>query len=294
MLASLNRFFPRMRLRRNVQLISKMDIFCHLVLVICLPVSLLYEFIAVIPKYHSPGGYAYALIVTCVLLLYINVMANMIACMIVDISVDCDRIKSFDVNDECVNWRHCKICNALAPPRSWHCATCGTCILTRDHHCNFTGCCIGHQNYRYFTCFLLYSFVLSSLLMFYNLKYFIWSMGQLKYHTHFSDMTFLQILHNSVFTLNLIYQIFSTGMIILHAPIVLKGELIGERNLKDKHNYDAGIYYNLRGIFGQHMHVAWIFPLFASQLPGDGYNWKLTTKDKSTETIATIRSRPTV
>lgn len=55
-----------------------------------MPVSLLYEIIAVIPKYHSPGGYAYALIVTCVLLLFVNVMANLIACMMVDISVDCE------------------------------------------------------------------------------------------------------------------------------------------------------------------------------------------------------------
>lgn len=203
-----------------------------------------------------------------------------------------ERIKDFGAeDDEYTNWQHCEICDALAPPRSFHCSQCRTCILTRDHHCFFTGCCIGHQNFRYFTCLVVYSALLSSILMFYNLKHFCLLMSPLFSAVFLSALTLNQILHNTVLSLNLIYIIFSVGMIFVHAPLVLRGELSWERDLKDKHNYDAGIYYNLRSIFGQHMHIAWLFPLFASQLPGDGYNWKLITKDKSTETMATLRSR---
>ena len=57
------------------------------------------------------------------------------------------------------DFKECKKCNAPKPPRSHHCSVCKRCILKMDHHCPYINNCVGHFNYRYFFCFLLWTTV---------------------------------------------------------------------------------------------------------------------------------------
>jgi len=182
-----------------------------------------------------------------------------------------------------LDWRHCKRCNRLAPPRSWHCKVCGVCILKRDHHCVFTGYCVGHQNQRYFLCFVSYTVVGSVYAMIYN-SYYMWIVngsvfGKLYLYillnrlfdlwAHSTFWTYLQIV---VYGLNIVLLLISTAIFIMYTPCMLRGELYFEKQKQPEYNH--GVYRNLKSVFGQRMHVAWIFPLVISPLPEDGYTWR--------------------
>lgn len=55
-----------------------------------------------------------------------------------------------------MEFRWCKKCDALKPPRTHHCSMCGQCIMRMDHHCPWVGNCVGWNNHKQFTLFLLY------------------------------------------------------------------------------------------------------------------------------------------
>ncbi len=42
---------------------------------------------------------------------------------------------------------------------SHHCFVCNKCILKRHNHCFFLGKCAGHKNYRYYICFVIYTWL---------------------------------------------------------------------------------------------------------------------------------------
>ncbi|KRF79957.1 uncharacterized protein Dvir_GJ21996, isoform C [Drosophila virilis] len=264
-----------MKFRRNPLPRRLVDVLCFLTIVVVIPLGILYDFIFVLPAYHQPGGYAYAFTVLTVLFMFLNGIANLIACMIVDTSVD-QRVVLYSNGDvEPLNWRHCAICDKLAPPRSWHCKACGVCILKRDHHCMFTGCCIGHLNYRYFVCFVFYLFVLSAHLLVYN---------SIHLKSFFSLLTIFHfwtdpwgMLHKHLLSLNVLLFVITSITLVYNVPKMLRGRVCTECKASQK--YNCGVNYNLKNIFGQQMYIAWLSPLIKSQLPDDGYTWKSKSVD---------------
>lgn len=54
------------------------------------------------------------------------------------------------------DWKECRICNVMAPPRSHHCVLCQRCVLVREHHCFFTGFCVGQKNLKHYLVFCYY------------------------------------------------------------------------------------------------------------------------------------------
>ena len=56
----------------------------------------------------------------------------------------------------------CGQCSRERPARTHHCSLCHKCIMRMDHHCPWVGNCVGIHNCKYFTQFLVYGFMCSS------------------------------------------------------------------------------------------------------------------------------------
>ncbi|KAI0311950.1 DHHC palmitoyltransferase-domain-containing protein [Amylostereum chailletii] len=54
-------------------------------------------------------------------------------------------------------YRYCKRCCIVKPPRTHHCRQCGTCVMKFDHHCPWIGQCVGARNHKFFLVFVVWS-----------------------------------------------------------------------------------------------------------------------------------------
>merc|ERR1711939_953088 len=64
-----------------------------------------------------------------------------------------------ETNKHFEDWRWCKKCDHLKPPRTHHCSICQACVMRMDHHCPWTGNCIGLKTHKFFMCYLLWTFL---------------------------------------------------------------------------------------------------------------------------------------
>lgn len=51
------------------------------------------------------------------------------------------------------NYKWCRTCEIIRPPRASHCPDCDHCVLRFDHHCPFVNNCVGQRNYHFFVGF---------------------------------------------------------------------------------------------------------------------------------------------
>ncbi|KAH8350250.1 hypothetical protein KR067_009897, partial [Drosophila pandora] len=273
-----------MRIRRNPLPRRLVDILCFLLIGIFLPVVFMFEIVVVLPNFHDPGSFFHTLHFVMAMFLVFNIKSNMIACMMIDTSCD---VKKIEPPEDHSDWRECDICQKLAPPRSWHCKICGVCVLKRDHHCIYTGCCIGHRNHRFFMGFIFYLFVGSVYALVYNSIY-LW-VFQAHIYCHWFTLfkllnplfllftgNFWSNMYLIFYGLNILAFLYGVLLLAYHVPIILRGGVSADRTLQSKHRYDRGVRQNLRSVFGNRMHLAWISPLIRSDLPDDGYHWKPT------------------
>ncbi|EDW01304.1 probable palmitoyltransferase ZDHHC24 [Drosophila grimshawi] len=278
-----------MRVRRNPLPRRLVDILCYLVIGVFLPIVFIFEIIVVLPQFHAPGSLLHSFTFLLAMFMLFNIKGNMVACMMIDTSVD-KLVEAPPVGSaERLEWRHCTICDKLAPPRSWHCKVCGVCILKRDHHCLFTGCCIGHENHRYFMCFIFYLFVGSLYALAYN-SVFMWVLNGDIYYKWITlvkllcPMSMLVLgnfwtnLQLFFYCLNILALLYALVMLWYHVPIMLRGEVCAESG--KPHKYNNGLLLNLQSVFGQRMHVVWLSPLIKSPLPDDGYTWKISSTEE--------------
>nr|XP_016928055.1 probable palmitoyltransferase ZDHHC24 isoform X1 [Drosophila suzukii] len=277
-----------MRIRSNPLPRRLVDVLCFLIIGVFLPVVFLFEIVVVLPAFHEPGGFLHTFTFLMAMFLVFNIKGNMIACMMIDTSVD---VKKVEAPPDQMDWRECSECQRLAPPRSWHCKVCKVCVLKRDHHCLYTGCCIGHRNHRFFMGFIFYLFVGSVYALVYNSIY----MWIIQGHIYCNWLTILKLtcpmllLVTGSFWVNMYLLFYSLNVLALaygvlllgyHVPILLRGGVSADRTKESKQKYDRGVYQNLRSVFGDRMHIAWLSPLIRSHLPDDGYHWSASKNRK--------------
>ncbi|XP_016952979.1 probable palmitoyltransferase ZDHHC24 isoform X2 [Drosophila biarmipes] len=278
-----------MRIRSNPLPRRLVDVLCFLIIGVFLPVVFLFEIVVVLPAFHQPGGFFHTFTFLMAMFLVFNIKGNMIACMMIDTSVD---VKKVEAPADQLDWRECDKCKRLAPPRSWHCKVCKVCVLKRDHHCLYTGCCIGHRNHRFFMGFIFYLFVGSVYALVYNSIY----MWIIQGHIYCNWLTVLKLtcpmlllvtgsfwvnMYLLFYSLNVLALAYGVLLLCYHVPIVLRGGVSADRTQESKRRYDRGVYQNLRSVFGDRMYIAWLSPLIRSDLPDDGYHWSASTNRKN-------------
>ncbi|XP_064543367.1 probable palmitoyltransferase ZDHHC24 [Drosophila montana] len=269
-----------MKFRRNPLPSRRTDILCFLTVAVLIPAVFLFDIIVLLPEIHEPGGFLHTFTFLMAMFLLFNIKGNMLACMMIDTSVDLEHVKAPPASEAVrLGWRHCTTCDRLAPPRSWHCKICGVCILRRDHHCFFMGCCIGQQNMRHFMCFTFYLFIATLYTMVYELYYvFARYIGELALLNAISRQIWdefawsfncFEIALKFTVLLKLLSAIGAGIALGYFVPLVLRGEVTANKG--KQHNYNCGIYNNLKSVFGQRMYFVWISPLLRSELPDDSY-----------------------
>ncbi|EDW62109.2 uncharacterized protein Dvir_GJ19938 [Drosophila virilis] len=251
------------------------DFLCLLIILVLWPLVFIYDFIVVLPAIIERDNILHISAVVLFIFSFVNMIANLMACTVVDTAVDREVKVPLD---EAAEWKYCQVCDCATPPRSWHCKFCDVCIRKRDHHCGFTGCCIGHQNHRYFIFFLWYLFVLSAVGLVFKACY-MWSSNDFM-HCWKASMELTPIILITgcgvwihvqfiIIVLNAFSLICGFLGLVCQIPMLLRGETCAEKGKQTK--YNCGVSYNLKTVFGERMHVAWICPCIESQLPDDGY-----------------------
>lgn len=77
-----------MKVRRNPLPRRLIDAACYLVIGIFLPIVFIFEIIVVLPAIHEPGGFLHTFTFLMAMFLLFNIKGNMLACMLIDTSVD--------------------------------------------------------------------------------------------------------------------------------------------------------------------------------------------------------------
>ncbi|XP_037714557.1 uncharacterized protein LOC119550131 isoform X3 [Drosophila subpulchrella] len=77
-----------MRIRSNPLPRRLVDVLCFLIIGVFLPVVFLFEIVVVLPAFHEPGGFLHTFTFLMAMFLVFNIKGNMIACMMIDTSVD--------------------------------------------------------------------------------------------------------------------------------------------------------------------------------------------------------------
>lgn len=219
--------------------------------------------------------------------LFINVVGNMMYGMFTDSSTRKNISLSTNSNSD---WKYCKVCDCVMPPRTWHCKICNKCCLKRDHHCYYFANCIGYYNERYYIMFLVYCFIASVYAVVYNV-YFL-----TQFLTGSKFIVFLKIVFPFVsLVINFGTQSLYVILVFVHITVAfssgvstlydLKLLFIGKtrhENKSSKNNsiYNKGWQSNLIESLGTRWYLTWIIPCIDSPLPGNGVEWELSNRNE--------------
>ncbi|XP_030237936.1 probable palmitoyltransferase ZDHHC24 isoform X3 [Drosophila navojoa] len=274
-----------MRVRRNPLPRRLVDILCYLVIGVFLPIVFIFEIIVVLPAIHEPGGFLHTFTFLMAMFLLFNIKGNLIVSMLIDTSVD-EQCRPPPEGDAArLEWRHCAICDRLAPPRSWHCKLCGVCILRRDHHCNIVGSCVGHHTMRYFVCFVA-QFAFGSI---YSTIYQLYFMLGYNYTLLVTQLVcgpfpLFELVTINVFSWKLLAVYTTCSAFCYYLPHVLHGTVRFDSGPK----YDCGLAYNLRCVLGERMFLVLLSPFIVSELPTDGYSFQINPNHITAKSVMAV------
>ncbi|EDW84343.1 uncharacterized protein Dwil_GK14088 [Drosophila willistoni] len=260
------------------------DLACFLLVAVFVPVTFIFQVTVVLPELMELFGFGYYLLFFIFFIgvfILFNLISNMMACMLVDTSINIELLKPPLDPVQRISWHKCDDCQAEVPPRCRHCDICQICVLKRDHHCRFTGCCIGHYNYRYFFFFLLYlaigsmiSSIMGSIFICLHLDIY-WHLSTLL--TVFAPAVSLALNANwmsfylLICELSLLSFCTTSLLLVYHSDIFKRGTVVKERGTS---RWNLGLHGNSQMVLGKRMHITWLSPFIRSDLPHNGINWE--------------------
>jgi len=166
--------------------------------------------------------------------------------------------------------RHCKWCSRYKPDRAHHCRVCRQCVLKMDHHCPWVYNCVGYGNHKFFILLVFYSTI--------SAHYVAWRMVSSVQKAVDNPMTplgklFLLLLAEM---LTIMLAVFTTGFLLFHLRLIIKGETtieFCEKNFRLVHPlrlFSKGVMGNLRDAFGPNP-LMWFMPI--DNREGDGVHF---------------------
>eukprot|EP01121_Diplochlamys_sp_Union-15-3_P009324 TRINITY_DN2541_c0_g1_i2.p1 TRINITY_DN2541_c0_g1~~TRINITY_DN2541_c0_g1_i2.p1 ORF type:complete len:295 (+),score=7.58 TRINITY_DN2541_c0_g1_i2:73-957(+) len=173
--------------------------------------------------------------------------------------------------------RYCEKCRNIKPDRAHHCRMCNRCVLKMDHHCPWVNNCVGFCNYKYFMCFLFWTFVLCLYLAIVTLP----QMFHLDFEHQFSTR------HIQIMVIFFVAIAFGLGLLLFwatHLKLILSNKTTiesfeGQRSRKSN-VYNLGGSANWREVFGNNVWL-WFIPIYTSV--GDGITFPLNDNQTSHE-----------
>ncbi|KAK4523908.1 hypothetical protein GAYE_SCF00G1806 [Galdieria yellowstonensis] len=219
--------------------------------------------------------------VTLSLLLLFNILFNYIMCMLTPPGDPPTHKLIAGTEYAGLHLRFCRKCGCIKPPRAHHCSVCQKCVLRMDHHCPWINGCVGFRNYRYFLLFLFYLFlgaVYATATVSYMLVvpgFFIPSFSR---EAKIAVYIFVLCLSVSISLFLLLgwhlYLVWTSQTTIEFYENREKKRTAAMNGRKFIHEYDVGVYKNLKTIFGPYQHIWQLLLPSWRPLPFDGCMWQ--------------------
>jgi palmitoyltransferase len=157
-------------------------------------------------------------------------------------------------------------CDSYKPPRAHHCSVCNKCILRMDHHCPWINNCVGHNNYKHFVLFLLYTIFA----VFHSLGLMI----SRAIYAEAAATSFQRVLLCILGMICVPTLLLVGCLLCYHLNLMTKNcttiELHrlqwGPKSFPQIHPYDLGLSANFHNVLGASS-LLWLWP---TSLPGDG------------------------
>ncbi|CAG9864452.1 unnamed protein product [Phyllotreta striolata] len=269
-----------MRLRASILPKTFKETFATGFLIVNIPLHLYSQLFFVLPGLYEPWSADYNLRFGVIVLLTLMAFANLLATMLSDPSVAGRIPKGRIVAD----WKYCARCERSAPPRSWHCKICDVCVLKRDHHCLMMSCCVGHDNLRYFFCYLFFQMACAAYGTVLN-ACFLWNSIEpgclwkavLKVAFPFVGMFFVDW-SSYQFHFCLMVVLFSVAVVngflfVFYVKLLVRNITLFENKKIGKEKFNRGLVENIKVVLGERWYLVWLGPWVHSKLTGDGMHW---------------------
>lgn len=189
----------------------------------------------------------------------------------------------FQVGQQSLRRRYCKVCNIWKPERSHHCSACKRCVLNMDHHCPWVMNCIGFYNRKFFLQLLLYGYAGLCLQVLASLPELLERFRIVVVEFDDPKFSFAFVASSAFLALDVIvvlsFVVLLTNFIRFHLRLSLENSTTIE-NLQRETGvpsiYDLGWRRNVEQILGANPWLWWL-PLHTKQSRpvGDGVRWRV-------------------
>eukprot|EP01103_Thecamoeba_quadrilineata_P019552 TRINITY_DN796_c0_g1_i1.p1 TRINITY_DN796_c0_g1~~TRINITY_DN796_c0_g1_i1.p1 ORF type:complete len:288 (-),score=-0.97 TRINITY_DN796_c0_g1_i1:96-959(-) len=169
-------------------------------------------------------------------------------------------------------YKTCRKCQALKPPRAHHCSTCGRCVLRMDHHCPWVNNCVGWRNHKFFVLFLIWTAMTSCVVFGFTLL----RLSEVGFHWVIDINFLITVLVSGTFGVALLLFSFQHLWLVRNnfttLEVISASDCCSICSETVRSPYNMGHQRNFSQIFGERP-LLWLFPILT--VSGDGVHWEV-------------------